>query len=894
MNNSSRFPLARLRALVFIAFVLVVAGARAQTSATDVPVLRLPRDVLPVAYAPTLIIDPDKATFDGTIDIEVRVEKPTARVWLNARNLTIATATAMVDGPDAKPLAARVIPGNDHVIGLQFDAPLPAGKVVLQLRYAGVVQDVYAQGIFRQQDGDRWSVFTQFEPLDARRAFPCFDEPDMKATWQLTLRIPEGLRAVGNMPVESLSAPKGGQRDVAFRRSPVLPSYLVAFAVGDFDVVDAGKAGLNATPISIVVPKGRGAEAAYAAANTGAILAATEKYFGIAYPFPKLDLVAFPRSTFGLAMENPGLITYTARSLLARPDELSPGFEQRFTGITAHEIAHMWFGDYVTMGWWDDLWLNESFASWMASTVVQELRPEWGSSGRRAFQRSQAMESDRLPSARRIRSPVTIGGDVQASFDNIAYAKGETILTMFEAWLGPEKFRDGVRRYISTHAWGNATSEDFFAALAATDGAVVPALRGFVERPGFPVLDVELRCTGQPSLVLSQRRFEVTGAPASDAARWSFPACFEYGDAKSGSETCALVKEARQVVPLPTATCPQWVIANRSGIGYFLPQLSSALYAALPKAREVLAAADYGPLLGDLSMLARSAAVSYAVALPVAAGQADTKDPRVARRAVEVPFRLPQPMINPVNDAKYAAWVRHHFGTRATALGWLPKPGEDADTMRLREGVVPLVAVRGADAMLAREAQRLANLWLTDRKAIPPAARRLVLEGAAMTAGSGGAPLFDGLLAVALASKDVNERDDVLAALGSFRDPALLERALALTLDARLSPRDSKAPLEQALRESANSPVALAWLARNIDALAARHPPETQGYWPAWAVAACSNPERAQFVTIFETRVKGLDAGPRVYRNALEKIDACIAAAKVQRAPLNAFLAAMR
>lgn len=897
MNKSTLTPFSRLCALVVVALVLALPAAHAQTAATDVPGLRLPRDVLPVAYAPTLTIDPDKATFDGVIAIDVRVVKPVSRVWLNAKNLSIAAASATIPATATAPaitLAAKVIPGNDDVIGLQFDAPLPAGAATLSLRYVGVVQEANAQGVFRQQDRERWYVFTQFEPLDARRAFPCFDEPDMKATWHLTLRIPEGMRAFGNMPVDSMSAPREGRRDVTFQRTPLLPSYLVAFAVGDFDVVDGGKAGINATPISIVTPKGRGAEAAFAAANTGAILAATEKYFGMPYPFPKLDLIGYPKSTFGSAMENPGLITYTARSLLARPDEQSPGFEQQFIGITAHEIAHMWFGDYVTMAWWDDLWLNESFASWMASLVTQEVRPEWGQSGWRALQRGRAMESDRLPSARRIRQPVTERADVQASFDSIAYAKGESVLTMFEAWLGPQKFQDGVRRYMAKHAWGNATAEDFFAALAAADDAVVPALRGFVERAGVPVLDVALDCTDKPSLVVSQRRFEPAGTPAGAAGRWVFPACFEFGDAKQGREVCTLVTEATQVVPLPTTSCPAWAIANRSGIGYFLAQLSPALYGALPNAKDVLAPRDYVPLLGDLSLLAGSGVVTYAAALPVVGNLAGTADKRAAQRAVNIANQVSPALLTPENTVKYAAWVREKFGDRAAAMGWLPKAGDDADTIRLREATLSLVAVRGADAALGKEAQRLATLWLSDRKAIPVAARRSVLTGAARTAGANGTALFDGLLEVALTSRDANEREDVLDALGTFRDPALLERALALALDPRLGPRERSGPLQQALRDPVSSQAALAWFARNIDAMSAGLPREFQGYWPALASAACTEAERAQFVAMFESRVKDLDAGPRTYRNALEKIDACIAAARVQRAPLNAFLADLK
>jgi alanyl aminopeptidase len=227
-------------------------------------------------------------------------------------------------------------------------------------------------------------------------------------------------------------------------------------------------------------------------------------------------------------------------------------------------------------------------------------------------------------------------------------------------------------------------------------------------------------------------------------------------------------------------------------------------------------------------------------------------------------------------------------------LGWLPKAGDDADTIRLREATLSLVAVRGADAELGKEAQRLAALWLSDRKAIPVAARRSVLTGAARTVGANAAVLFDGLLDVALTTKDANERDDVLNALGAFRDPALLERALSLALDPRLGPRDSTEPLQQALRDPATSPAALAWFARNIDAMSARLPREFQGYWPALASAACTDAERAQFVAMFESRARDLDAGPRTYRNALEKIDACIAVARVQQAPLNAFLAAMK
>jgi alanyl aminopeptidase len=560
--------------------------------------------------------------------------------------------------------------------------------------------------------------------------FPSFDEPDRKAEWKLTLEVPAAMRVFANMPVEAERATGPGWREVSFQRTPPLPSYLVAFAVGAFDVRDGGKAGLGRTPISIITPKGRAAEAAYAAANTGAILAATEKYFGIPYPFPKLDLLAYPRSTFGGAMENPGLITYTAQILLARPDELSPIFEQRFVGTTAHEIAHMWFGDYVTPAWWNDIWLNESFASWMASMITAELRPDWPRSWR-LRQRNRAMEFDRLSSTRRIRQPVTEYGEVRAAFDSITYAKGESILAMFEQWLGPEKFREGVRRYMAKFAWSNATAEDFFAALAATDDALVPAFRGYVERAGVPLLRVGLDCSAAPALALTQERFVPVGIPAATGERWVFPACFEYGDAARGQQICTLVRDATQKVALPTAACPQWVVANRSGVGYYLPRLTPALYASLGKAERVLAGADYAVLLADMEMLARSGAIGYQEVLPLGARQANNPDPRAARRAFDLAGSVPQAMVAPANDAKFAAWIRRNYGSRARDLGWLSSKGDTPELLLLRETALPLVAERGHDAALARAAQRLAQRWLTHRKAVAPDTRRIVLVTAA-------------------------------------------------------------------------------------------------------------------------------------------------------------------
>ena len=878
------------RSLVAMLGFALAAHAGAQSSAAPVPGMRLPRDVVPLLYEPKLRIDPAVETFTGSVDITMRVLEPTDLVWLNAKRLDIRAVRAVALATPGEEISGAVVPGSEEVIGLRFARILPAGEVKVTIAYSGTFENVSAIGLFRQQEGDRWYALTQFEPMDARRAFPCFDEPDRKAAWHVTLVVPEGLRAFSNMPVEKEQAADKGWREVTFQRTPLLPSYLVAFAVGDFDVRDAGRAGMANTPISIITPKGRAGEAAYAAANTGAILAAAERFFGAPYPFPKLDLLAYPMSTFGGAMENPGLITYTARILLARADEISPTFEQRFVGVTAHEIAHMWFGDYVTMAWWNDLWLNESFASWLGSRLVLELRPQWPSAWR-ALQRTKAIELDRLSAARKLRQPVTEYSEVRAAFDSITYAKGETLLAMFEQWLGEDKFREGVRRYVTKYAWGNATADDFFASLAASDDAVIPAFRGFADRSGVPLLDVSLDCSGKPSLVLTQQRFVPAGGAAAGDDKWVFPACFDFGDATKGRQACTLVRDAKQTMPLPVTSCPQWVVANRSGIGYYLPRLSPSLYAALPKADRVLGAGDYDSMLGDLDVLARGGAVGYQVSLQTVARLAASPDARVTRRAYAMVDKVPAAIVDSSNAPRYAAWVRHHFGDRARALGLIPQKGEAPDVTRLRSIAVPTVAVRGQDTALARKAQQLAARWLTHRSAIPPEGRSMILTVAARTSDKDAGRLFDALLVIASASSDANERADVYEALGAFRDPALLARALPLTLASSTRSRFSLELLESALSDDVTRAPALVWIAANIEPLSAALPREQHGFLPTFAGDACSVRERALFVAAFEANSAKVDAGARRYRQTLEGIDSCIAMRRAHQAAFNAFLA---
>lgn len=377
--------------------LLVAAGLAAAAPAP--PELKLPDTVVPVRYEVQLTLDPDADEYSGTIGIEVRIAAPTDLVWINASRLQILDARAVGDPAKADGIRAEVLDGGEDFVGLQFATPLPAGAARLTLRFKGKYSTSEVAGLFKQKEAGDWYVLTQMEPLYARRAFPCFDEPRLWASWHIVLTVPEHQRAFANMPVETERIAKPGWREVSFKESPPIASYLVAIAVGPWEVLDGGTAGRNATPLRYIVPKGRAAEAACAASITPQIIERLEAYFGQPYPFAKLDSIAMPNSglSFG-AMGNVGRISYDQSLLLAKPDATTTRFQQNYVASSAHAISHQWFGNLVTPVWRNDIWPNESFATWLETKITAEVKPEWRWEFRHLGGRHYAIASDRLRS----------------------------------------------------------------------------------------------------------------------------------------------------------------------------------------------------------------------------------------------------------------------------------------------------------------------------------------------------------------------------------------------------------------------------------------------------------------------------------------------------------------
>src|SRR5450830_160224 len=856
---------------------------------SEAPKLRLPAGAVPTRYAAELWVDPSKETFKGRVEIRISLKGESDTLWLNGKELAIESASAVpATGPKEAIPAEASAAGTDY-IRIHFQRNLPPGEYDVTLAYTGRLDLRDTQGLFRQREGDDWYVFSQFESIFARRAFPCFDEPGFKVPWQLALHVPKSLVAVSNTPVLSETDEAGGMKKVLFEETKPLPSYLIALGVGPFDIVPAGTAGRNRVPIRMIVPKGRGADARWAVESTGPILELLESYFDTPYPYDKLDHLVIPQTVGFGAMENPGLVTYVSTLLLSKPADETIRFRRSYASVCAHETAHQWFGDLVTMAWWDDVWLNESFATWMASKIIGRWKPDWGSRVARVGTRSFAMDVDSLVAARRIRQPIESNDDIDNAFDGITYQKGGAVLDMFESWVGEETFQKGVHQYLKAHAFGNATAADFVGSIAsaAKNPVVNTAFFSFLDQPGVPLVTAELACTGgPPRVLLSQKRFLPTGSSGSTKQTWRIPVCARTGEA-GAAPVCTLLTEEKGTLALSGA-CPERVVANAASAGYYrVLYKGSMLGKVLADSGKHLSTAERIGVLTDVAALARTGDVPMATALALVPAFAGDPDRQVVETMVRIAASPRDLFVTDELRPNYRRFVADTFGARARALGFKSKPGEDEDTKLLRSAVVGLVAQDADEPALVAEATSLARKWLTDRSVIEPEMLPTVLTVAARY---GDAELFTAFLAEAKRSKDRRERGRILAALGAFRDPSVQKLALNLTLSPDFDARESIAVLREAAADRLTRESAWAFLKANFDALAARLPRESPAGFPQLAAGFSDEAHRADVAAFFKDRAVNYTGGPRRLAQSLEQIQLKAALRAAQQENVAGFL----
>ena len=864
-----------------------VQAPAAPLAAPVPPSLRLPSLARPRRYDLELWLDPRTPTFHGTIGIDLDVLQPTTLLWSNATNLGVDDAKLEAS---AGTQVARVVPGGSDFVGFVFDREVPPGKARLTIAYHGAVDEERSRAIYAAREGDGEPyIYTFFEPIDARRAFPCFDEPSYKVPWKLSLHVPKGDIALANAPV-AREHDEPGAKLVEMAESEPLPSYLVAFVVGPFDVLEASTAGHSGTPLRFIVPKGRGAETAYAAGITPKIIGALEDYFGMPYPYGKLDVAVVPR--FWGTMEHPGIVALGQPLTLIRPSELGVEREQLYTDIAAHELAHYWFGDYVTTAWWDDTWLNEALGEWMDAKVTETLEPGWRFDLERLDRTAYGMRGDALTTAKKIRQPVESKDDIQSSFDAaITYEKGQAVLSMFEAWMTPPRFQHAIRAYMASHAWKNATAEDFFAALDAEQPGAGDAMKTFVEQPGFPSITLEAKCSGaNVALDVHQRRYRPLGAEVP-AEVWKIPVCVRYPKERAAGGTgraCTLLSTETATIPLETRTCPAWILGNADGAGYYEVAYTPAqLRGALSRSANATTVERLAALR-DAAALVASGDLPLADALALAKDTAESHERQVVHAGFDLVNLARSSAMNDAEVRRRAGFLRAVYGRRAKELGLARRRDEGVDAELLRPDMVHAVAVSGADEALRKRAHGLAFEWLKDEGAMAPELVEPVLAAAAK---SNDETLFAALLDRAKAEKDHAKVSRLLRALGAFTAPALVRRADGIVAGTTFDVRDTFSILVPQFADPTTRDLAWEFIKTSFDAVSSRmRSDEVLFEYFRVVQGFCDEAHQKEVAEFFAGRAPHFDGGPRALANAVESIGQCAAIFHKNQAGLDAFL----
>ena len=847
------------------------------------PGLRLPGDVQPRRFELELTIDPASEGFAGKVRVEAEVVEPTRVVWLNATDLSVSSAK--IDGQ-----SVRVLPGGADHVGLVGDRELTRGSVVLELAFTGKIDRERSRGVYAVKEPDgAWYAYTFFESLDARRAFPCFDEPIYKVPWRLTLRVPPGQVALANAPIAS-DREAGGLREVVFAESKPMPSYLVAFVVGPFDVIDGGTGGRAGTRIQFVVPRGRGPETRWAREVTPRVVAALEDYFDMPYPYEKLDVAVPPR--YWGTMEHPGIVAMGQVLTLIPPDRETRSRRQFYTVILAHELAHYWFGDYVTMSWWDDTWLNEALGQWMDPKITHAVEPSWRYLDDIVRQATGAMNGDELLATKAIIVPVDSKEAIADSFDaDITYFKGSAVLAMFEHWVGPEEFQRFIRGWVRKHAWATADRGAFFAEARGALGADAEAgLRSFLEQPGLPVIDHELQCqSGKATLRLRQRRSLPAGVSDPTERLWKVPVCVRHGAGRDTTRQCAFLAATEGQLALEGA-CPDWLVMNADARGYYRSGYRAEELARLFAARRPppLTRRERLMTLSDLSAGIERAELPVAEGLALVPTLARDADDRIVRSAMGLSGLAAPQHLDEADHARYQRFILAVFGKRARALGWKRAPGDSDERHELRASLAGATATAG-DARMAREADRLARAWLADPRALD---EDLVEPALGAAARRGDDKLFDAYVDAVRTRKSQHERTLVAAQLGAFTDPALAERARGLILGSGLDLRDTHNVIlvQVALRETRAA--AWTWLEANLERVIAGMRDDEAAQLIGGSVSTlCDAAGRDRALKLMSPIADRIEGARGQLDRAIQRVERCTARRSRDQAGVRKFLA---
>ncbi|MGB9106271.1 MAG: M1 family aminopeptidase, partial [Terriglobales bacterium] len=741
---------------------------------------RLPGDVVPSHYQIALAPDLKSATFEGEETIEVRVLKPASNIVLNAAEIKFGDVT--VTSGSATQTAKVTADEKSEMATLALSNAVPAGPATIHIKFAGKLNDGL-RGFYLSKTKRRNYAVTQFEATDARRAFPCFDEPAMKATFDLSVVVDKGDTAISNSKiVADTPGPGEGKHTLKFATTPKMSTYLVALEVGDFQCLEGGADGV---PIRVCATPDKKELGKFALESAEHILKFYNQYYGIKYPFQKLDLVALPDFGAG-AMENTGDITYREEALLADDRTASIGQLKGIGAVTAHEMAHQWFGDLVTMQWWDDIWLNEGFATWMTTKPLAAWKPEWN-----IWPAQGPLAVDALKSTR----PIHVSGSesntpaqIGTLFDGIAYGKTAAVLRMLESWLGEEPFRKGVNLYLEQHTYGNTRAADFWNAMAKASGKPVDkVMPTWVEQAGAPMLSVKAQCTGnQTTVELSQTRFfnDPELLKAGSPELWQIPLCIK--TAAGVNPHCELMTQKQQAFKVNG--CSPWTFVNAGGRGYYWSAYSPELTSKLAEvAEQALTPQERVSLLNDEWALARAGQHPIAQYLSLAQGMRSDPTRQVVQQIAERVAFMSDNLVESADQNAFRAWVRNQFRPMLNEIGWKAKPGDSDDVKSVRATIILALGDNGRDPEVLRQVSELAQQYGKDPASVDPNLGGLAVELAAL---NGDAKLYDEYAQRMSQVKTPQELYTYMEALTRFPQPELAQRTLDMMMSPEIKTQD--------------------------------------------------------------------------------------------------------
>lgn len=832
---------------------------------------RLPSSVVPSHYRIKLEPDLEKATFIGSVEIEVEVNNPTDTIQMNAADLAIQSARVVDSVGSNTEVADIFLDAEMERLTLSFDSQISPGPHTIVAEFTGVLNDQlhgFYRSTFTDDDGvDHTIATTQFESTHARRAFPCFDEPAFKASYGVTLIVPSEQFAVSNGPIISETDLKNGQREVVFEDTMVMSTYLVAFIVGPFEATDP--VDVNGVPLRIVHPIGKGHLTDYSLEAGAFALEFFSKYYGIPYPGQKLDMVAVPDFAFG-AMENLGCITYREVLLLVDKDRSTEPELLRIADVIAHEIAHMWFGDLVTMEWWNGIWLNEAFATFMATMASDNFNRDWGRWNQFSLERSMAFDVDSLKNTRPIEIEVNSPVDAEGMFDLLTYEKGGSVLRMLEQFLGEEEFQDGISYYLNKHKYANTETNDLWDAIEhVTNQPARRIMDSWIFQRGYPLVSASVSEDGS-TIHLEQDRFLYTRDDTTDATIWSVPVVLKVGSGSGVSEIRYLLEEKSSEVKLDSPA--DWVVVNAGGSGFFRARYSKDMLKSVSSS-----------MFSNLSSIERYGLVDDTWS-SVMAGRTSAADFLEFARSFQLETDLDvwtvlsgclsslEKLVEGEAENQYRAVVRDLAQPGLDRLGWEPGDTDSPRDLELRGLFIRLLANVGNDDLALENAGDLHDSYLRDAGSVEP---NMAAAVTGVVASKGDTAKYDLFLEKYRNPSTPQEERRYQSALSAFPGEAEMKRTLAMTLDGTVRTQDAPYLLAVCMRNKYQGHLAWDFVKENWDKINEAFPSNSIVRMLSGVTSLSQDEQAADVLEFFENH--DVPQGQLTLQQTLEKLGVNVA-----------------